>query len=210
MQEAWESTPASQTEDRAWLLTQMSHLQLQKGNTAEARRYAKGALDLFPGYHYALGMLGRIEVATGECAKAVGFFRERYQGAPHAENLFELAEALSCSGEGKQADAAFREFETKALTESVSADNANHELVAYYLDHAHRPERALEIALAERARRHDAYTLDALARSLAAVGQYDEARKTMQAALEFGTQDPALLRHSMSIQALAEKPRNSR
>jgi len=210
MQEAYESTSPSQTEDRAWLLTQMAHLQLQKENLPEAERVAQGALSLFPSYHYALGVLGQVRMAKKQYADAAEFFQRRYSGAPHAENLFALAEALSCAGKREEAEAAFREFEAKALTESATADNANHELVSYYLDYAHQPARALEIARAERARRHDVFTREAWARSLAAMGQYEEAQNEVRAALAFGAENPVLLRRSIQIQTAAQQMKESR
>lgn len=84
---------------------------------------------------------------------AVTLFRRRYDSAPHAENLYTLAEALESAGRTEEAGRAFADFEKAALAESPLADNANHELIAYYVDHARRPQQALEIARREIARR---------------------------------------------------------
>jgi len=199
MHMAYDSTPFQEAEDRAWLLTQIAHLQLLSGNVLEAETYATGALGLFPNYHYALGTLAQVRIAQNRYDDAVALLEKRYSAAPHAENLFALAEALDRAGRKDDAAKAFAEFEQKSLLESNITDNSNHELIGYYVDYAHQPARALEIAKQELARRHDAFTLDAYAWSLAASGDYAQAHAEMQKALAFGVQDPKVLRHASEI-----------
>ena len=199
MQRAYDSTPYQELEDRAWLLTQIAHLHLAAGRLAEAEKFATGALGVFPGYHYALGTLGQIRVAQKRYDDAVALFEQRYKAAPHAENLFALAEATEMAGRHEEAARQFADFERQALMESALADNANHELAAYYTDYAHEPEKALRIADAEAARRHDAFTLDAYAWALAATGDYTRANAEMQKALAFGLKDAKVLAHAGSI-----------
>jgi len=199
MQRAYDSTPYQELEDRAWLLTQISHLHLAAGRLPEAEKFANGALGVFPDYHYALGTLGQVRLAQERYDEAVALFQKRYAAAPHAENLFAVAEALERAGRREEAARAFADFERRALRESAQADNANHELAAYYADYAHRPEEALRIAESEAARRHDAYTLDAYAWALAAAGDYRRANSEMQEALSFGLKDPKALAHARTI-----------
>ena len=199
MHMAYDATPFQEAEDRAWLLTQIAHLELLAGDTAQAEAYATGALGLFPDYHYALGVLAQVRQAQGRNEDAVELLEKRYAAAPHAENLFALAEALDRAGRKDAAAKDFAEFERKALGESNITDNANHELIAYYVDYAHQPAKALEIATQELARRHDAFTLDAYAWSLAASGDYAKANGEMQKAVAFGVKDPKVLRHASEI-----------
>ncbi len=202
MQMAYDDTPYQELEDRAWLLTQMAHLHWVAGNFEKAETYARGALDLFPDYHYALGTLGQIRMAQGKYEEAAQYFQKRYDRAPHAENLYALAEALERAGRHPEADAAFAIFEQKALAESGQADNANHELIAYYVDYAKQPEKALRLAEQELARRHDVFTIDAHAWSLAAsTGDYRTAGQEMQRALAVGVKDPKLLDHARALAA---------
>lgn len=199
MQQAYDSTPYQELEDRAWLLTQMSHLQLTAGRLDEAQTFANGALGVFPDYHYALGTLGQIRMAQKRYDEASSLFQKRYAAAPHAENLFALGEALEHARRHEAAARAFADFERKALAESELADNANHELMAYYTDYAHQPEKAQRIAERELARRHDAFTIDAFAWSLAAAGDYQRANSEMRKALAFGLKDPKVLEHARKI-----------
>lgn len=199
MQQAYDSTSSPELEDRAWLLTQIAHLHLQGGRLAEAEKFATGALGLFADYHYALGTLGQVRMAQKRYDEAVTLFQKRYAAAPHAENLFALGEALELAGRSDEAARAFADFERQAVKESEIADNANHELVAYYIDHAHDPVKARRIAEEELSRRHDAYTLDAYAWSLAAAGDYAHADTEMHKALAFGLKDPKVLEHAHAI-----------
>jgi len=201
MQMAYDSTPFEQSEDRAWLLTQMSHLALAQGDLHRAENYAAGALGLFPKYHYALGVLAQVRQAQGRNDDAVVLLQQRFEAAPHAENLYALAQALEASGRHEEAVKAFAEFERKALLESKLTDNANHELIAYYVDVAHKPEEALRVAEMEIARRHDVFTLDSYAWALAANGDLARADAEEHKALAVGTKDAGILHHAEVIAA---------
>ena len=199
MQMAYDSTPYQEFEDRAWLLTQIAHLHLASGDLAQAEKYASGALEVFPDYHYALGTLGQVRMAQKRFAEAAALFRKRYAAAPHAENLFALGEALHAAGAQAEAARVFADFERKAMAESGVSDNANHELVAYYTDYAGRPEDALRIAEQELKRRHDAYTLDAHAWALDATGDSVRAHTDIERALAWGLKDAKVLEHARVI-----------
>ncbi len=199
MQAALDATPLGETEDRAWLLTQMSHLHLVAGNPEKAESYANGALAVFPDYHYALGALGQVRMAQHRYQDAVALFEQRYRAAPHAENLFAVAQALHEAGKTADASRAFEEFERKALAESAQADNANHELIAYYVDYAGKAAEAVELAKQEIGRRQDVFTLDSYAWALAAAGDYAAAEVQMKRACAIGTRDPRLMEHAAAI-----------
>ena len=203
MQMAYDATPYQELEDRAWLLTQMSHLHLVGGDLVRAETFVNGALGLFPNYHYALGALGQIRVTQSRYGEAASLFQKRYQAAPHAENLYAAAEALELAGRKAEAAGAFAEFERLALGESASADNANHELIAYYTDHANRPAAALRLAEQEMARRRDVFTMDAYAWALAASGDYARASDAIKRALLTGVKDPKVRHHGEVIASKA-------
>jgi len=199
MNMALQSTAPSEAEDAAWILSQIGHLDLSVGKTAEAEKSLQRALVLFPGYHYALGNLAKVRIQQGRYDEAVQLLEQRYQAAPHAENLFDLAEALQLSGRREDAKKAFTEFEQKSLLESNRGDNSNRELIFYYADFAHEPLKALEVAQHEFARRHDVFTLDAYAWALHRNGQDEEARKQIEQALTVGIRDARLFRHAGEI-----------
>ena len=196
MQMAFEATPPSESSDRTWMLTQISHLQLLTGDVATAERSAESALHIFPDSHYALAALAQVRLAQERFDDAVSLLRQRYEIAPHTENLFALGEAQELAGQHAEAQAAFAKFETLARAEVDRADNSNHELVAYYVDHAHAPAKALDVARRELTRRHDIVTVDSYAWALAASGDYTEANRQLQTVLAIGTKNPAVLHHA--------------
>jgi tetratricopeptide (TPR) repeat protein len=196
MQMAYEETSPAETEDRAWMLAQTSHLELLSGDVAKAEMYATASLHAFPDYHFALATLARVRLAQGRYDDAVTLLRQRYQTAPHTENLYQLAEAQELAGRHEDAEASFRQFEALSRAESEMFDNSNRELAAYYVDHAKDPAKALEVARREIARRHDVFTLNSYAWALAANGEYAEAEKQIQAALAVGVKDPTILHHA--------------
>jgi tetratricopeptide (TPR) repeat protein len=209
MASSYQQTPPSEVEDRAWILTQIGHLQLMVRRPGEAEAVLQQALAHFPGYHYALGQMAHVRTAQGRHQEAVDLLRQRNQAAPHPENLYELAEALERAGRAADARAAYAEFERKARAEMEGADNANRELIYYYADHTARAAEAVALARREVARRRDVQTVAAYAWALHASGRPAEAQKEMQAALNVGTRDPELRRRADVI-ARAAKQRHRR
>jgi tetratricopeptide (TPR) repeat protein len=199
MNMAYQSTPPGEVEDGAWIVTQMAHLNLEIGKIGEAERLLQQALAVFPGYHYALANLAKVRSQQKRYDEAVELLTQRYRAAPHAENLYDLAQALQLAGKTADANKAFAEFEQKSLLETNRGDNSNHELIFYYADHAKQPERAQEVAQREIARRHDVFTLDSYAWALYENGQYGEARKQIEIALAVGIRDAKIFRHAGEI-----------
>ena len=210
MQMALESSPPSESEDRAWITTQMAHLKLGMGKTTEAEGLLENALTMFPGCHYALGNLAKVRIQQQRYEEGVLLLKQRYNAAPHAENLFDLAVALKLAGRRSEAKNAFAEFEQKSLLETAKADNSNHELILYYADYANQPAKALEVATREYTRRHDVFTLDCYAWALHVNGRDSEARNPMNAALGVGIQDVKMFRHAAEIASRTGDPTSAR
>jgi tetratricopeptide (TPR) repeat protein len=199
MDMAYQSTPPGEVEDAAWIVTQMAHLNLAIGKIDEAEKLSRQALAMFPGYHYALGNLAKVRIQQKRYDEAVALLRQRYQAAPHAENLFDLAQTLQWAGRREEAKKAFAEFEQKSLLETIRADNSNHELVFFYAVYANLPGKALEVARREYARRQDVFTLDCYAWALHGNGQNQEAIQQINTALAVGIRDAKIFRHAGEI-----------
>lgn len=199
MKMAFDSNPPTQVEDGAWILSQMAHLNLAIGDLDQAETELNQALAMFPGYHYALGNLAKVRIQQKRYGAAVELLTQRYQAAPHAENLYDLAAALQLAGRDDEATKAFAEFEQKSLLETDRGDNSNHELIFYYADYANLPEKALTVAQREIARRRDVHTLDCYAWALYKNGQYAEARQQIETALAVGIREASIFRHAGEI-----------
>ena len=117
MQAAFGRMPYQETEDRAWVLTQIGHLELVRQRPAEAERALEQALELFPNYHYALGSLAEVRTAQKRHREAADLQQQRYAVAPHPENLYELAEAQARAGMTAEAAQSYAQFEAGARRE---------------------------------------------------------------------------------------------
>jgi Tfp pilus assembly protein PilF len=80
-------------------------------------------------------------------------------------------------------------------------ENANQELIFYYLGREHNPAEALRIAQLEITRRHDVNTLDAYAWALCDNGRYEEAKKQIAMALAVGVREAGMFYHAGVIAA---------
>ena len=63
LQMAYHQLADAETENRAWILVQLSHVCLMQGRPEDAERMAQQALQAFPDYHYALGQLAKVRRA---------------------------------------------------------------------------------------------------------------------------------------------------
>lgn len=208
MLQALQRTPPGETEERAWLLTQVSHLQLNAGRLAYAERAADDALALFPAYHYALHQLALVREAQGRHADALALRRQHVAAAPHPENRLWLARALARNGHASEADAEFAGFVSAARAETDKWDNANRELIDYLANEGRDAAGALALAEREYARRQDLQTRAAFAWALHCNGRHAAAWQQAQAMLDLGTRDPALLyRAGIIADAAGERSR---
>lgn len=205
MLQAYDRTRPAEREDRAWIQTQLAHLEQLRGNLDAADKHATLALELFPDYHYALAEMGRIRLKQGRTQEAADALRQRYEAAPHPENLLELGRALDQLGRTEEAQQAFAEFEKAGLAEMDNWDNCNRDLVDYYADIADKPAEALRIAEAEIGRRQDLHTRAAYAWALHKAGRSVEAHEQMEQALATGFEEPKLLERAELIAAAVER-----
>lgn len=199
MRHAYDRTLPSEVEDRAWMLTQLGHLELLAGRVENADLILAEALKLFPNYHYSLAGLAKVRTAQGRLAEAATILEKHVAAAPHPENYLGLAEALRTAGRETEARAAYAEFESKALREMSGWDNANRELIFYYAGQGKKPAEALKIAEMEMARRQDVMTLDAYAWALWINDRQLEAKAAIDRVLTVGVREPATLERAKVI-----------
>ena len=210
MDTAYRRTAESETEDRAWILSQIAHLSLLTCRTAAAETLLNDAQAKFPNYHYALALLADVRMQQGRLDEAIALRQRHYTAAPHPENQFELAALLERAGRTAEAKAAWEKFETAARKEMQGPDNSNIELIYYYADHANRAADALTLARQEATRRQSVRVLEALAWALHKNGLSREARVEMEQALAVGIKQPDSFYHAGVISAAAGAPGDGR
>jgi len=199
MRMALAATDPRESEDRAWLLVQIAHLENLSGDASGSEASYRAALESFAGYHYALAGLSELTLRLGRAGEAASLAREAIEAAPHAERYLLLADALHALGRGQEAQEAEEAFERLALENVGKADNENHDLALFYLERRADPSRALSIAKLEATRRLDVHTLDRLALALLANGEQRQARRLMKRLIKTGTRDPLIATHAVAM-----------
>jgi tetratricopeptide (TPR) repeat protein len=199
--QSYQQTPPTQTEDLAWILTQMAGLDLSSGNIVGADKLLRSALEKFPNYYLALESQARVRIAQLKATEAVKLLRKRNQNFPSVESQYAFAKALEAAGQAAEADTAFAEFERIARGQIDVPKNANLVMAQYYLGRGKKTAEALRIARIEIARRHDVETLDEYAWALYANGQYREAQKEIATALAVGVREASFFFHAGAIAA---------
>ena len=169
--------------DRSRMLTYLAHLHIAVGKIALASKILKecdgtNAETMF--------VRSRLLLAQSKKEEAIMVLRQLSVKQAHPRYLYALGQAT-----GEATD--YAAFERAARKISGLPDHTNPELALYLAGPGERPAEALEIARRESSKRRDIFTLNALACSLAANGDQEEARKIMKEVLAMGTQDSAIL-----------------
>jgi len=188
-------------ENLAWCLTDLGHMLRKTGAFNEAERAYREALRQFPGYHAALGGLGRTQAERGQTGAAIESVLAAQRQAPFPEYAGLLAKFYRKTG---QADAEKRQLALLDVADKLdqaAGEAANRQLALAYADLEHRPARSLALARAELAVRQDVYTYDALAWALYRNQQYAAADEAMTKALAQQTPEPSFRAHADAIQA---------
>jgi tetratricopeptide (TPR) repeat protein len=199
LSQAYQRIRPEEAQERAAILLRLSHLALLNNNPVSADRLVEQARKLFPVYPAATLQLARVRMAQKNYAEAADLFRQVNTIAPRTEYLFYLADALEKGGNVQEASGIFAEFEKKAIAESEQADNANRELIRYYLDGSKNVPDGLRLAKREASIRHDSQTLDLYAWGLYASGRKAEAKTQSDRAMAVGLRDPDVLAHAKMI-----------
>lgn len=193
MQLAVKAASPRDPESIAWAYTRLAAYQAQASRVNEAEGFIDAALQYVPDYASALLVRGRLRLAANRNEDAARVLTRAAELNPLPEYQWLLADALRRVGH----DAAAAATEQVLVETGVASDPRT---VALFLatrglDH----ERAIELARGELERRHDIFTLDALAWTLASAGRLDEASAVMTRALAEGTEDGRLFVHAASI-----------
>jgi tetratricopeptide (TPR) repeat protein len=193
-------------EPTAWSLVELSKLELTLGRRAQARRHARQALEIFPGYPTARYELARVEIASGRPHAATRAAREAAEAVPTTAAVGLLADLLERSGRTQDAR---RQRATIQVVERLLRANGvrvDLESAVYRADLG--SAAAATVALARRARseRPSIYGDDALAWALARAGRCDEALAWSSRSLRLGTKDPLLFFHRGYAEGCAGNP----
>jgi tetratricopeptide (TPR) repeat protein len=192
------------SESVAWCYSRLALYQLQAGNFEAASRACDAALSYQRDYAPALLVEGRIRLARGADAAAVETLRRAAALNPLPEYQWTLADALRATGMEDEA----RRVETQLERDGPIQDPRTFAL--FLATRGKDTAKAVRLAREELGVRSDVFTNDAVAWTLAAAGNLEEARSIITRALATGTRDARLFYHAGMIAAAAGRGSEAR
>jgi tetratricopeptide (TPR) repeat protein len=201
---------APHAENTAWCRAELALMSFNTGALLPAERQAELALKEAPGNPRVLAVMGRIKTAKKEYEAAIDFYLRANAVSPSHESLVGLGDLYALTGRREESEAQYRRLVDLHKTGLHSHGGGLHahlqnsgdaQLARFYADH----DRNLEEALREAQMAHRTYTnvfvTDTLAWCYYKLGRYDDADKTIRAAMRWNTPDAAILFHAGMINA---------
>jgi len=180
-------------ESAAWVHTRLAQIEFQNGDRNEAFQACEQALSFQKDYAPALLLLGRLHLAEGHTANALQSLKKAAELNPLPEYQWVLSEVLRVAGQAEQAAA----VDQVLCRDGAASDPRTFAL--YLASRAQSLELSLKLAREEFNERGDVFTHDALAWSLQANGQHEQAWQEMRKALAERTKDARLFLHAAVI-----------
>ncbi len=202
--EALKSSGRTDPEPRAYVLTEIGHLQWHRGRLDAAVEAYDLALTALPQHAGALLGRGRVKLARKDAAGAIADFE--------ASNRARLAEQTA-EWHGMALRAAGRTAEAEAVDGKLADAGAfdDPRSIALYLNHRGlTPAVALARARTDFAQRQDIYAHDALGFALLRAGDLDAAARHLTEATRWGTPDAMLLAHRGLLEKARGRPDDAR
>lgn len=186
-------------EDSAWVATQLGNLYLDSGRVTRAEREYRRGAHLAPEYVLPQVGLAKVAAVRGHIDEATEDLVGVVDRYPAPEFVILLGDLYAAAGREAQSD---EQYELVRAMQQLYRDNGVNtdlEMALFDADHGVGLERALERARAEYRRRQSIHSADALAWTLYAKGQFEEAARYASEALRLGTRDPLLHFHAGMI-----------
>ena len=202
MRSAARATNRRDADTAAWTQTRLATMLAESGATNEALTRFRYALSMAPRYAPAMLGEGRLLLAGGAVANAVGILREAARLNPLPEYQWALIEALDASG----ADAS--EVRSELAARGASEDPRSYSV--FLASTGGDARLAMRLADEELKIRQDVFTFDAAAWAALAAGDLARARQFSRSSLLEGTNDARLLYHASIIAARSGDTRAAR
>jgi tetratricopeptide (TPR) repeat protein len=206
MQMATDATSAHDPEGQAWHHAQSGDLLFQLGRLDAAEREYDHAAFIFPAHPFAAMGNAKVKAAKGDYAGALEIYLELLKRGPHPNLAARVGELYEQLGKPAEAERYY------ALAENGwRYDTPEPTLLASFLaSHDRKLPEAIKIAEDTAKRRHDIYTMDALAWSYFRSGRIADAAKAMAQAMRTNTKDRGILYHAAAIAQATGNANNAR
>ena len=191
---------AGDREGYAWTSVQLGKLYWMRGDGRTAANLYLGALQVFPGYVYALDALAPVEAARGHLGRAIALERRAVDAIPLPQFVGQLGDLYARAGKLRLAheqQATVRVIQKLLGFNGVKVDL---ETAIYRADHSIDLRGTIALARKARALRPSILGDDTLAWALARGGRCAEALPWSKRAFRLGTHDSLFDFHRGTIE----------
>jgi tetratricopeptide (TPR) repeat protein len=195
-------------EAQSWCLVQLGDEFWKYGKYEQAEKVYDEAVQNFPDYHPAIAGKGKIRAAQGDFENAIKILSEANKRLPSVETAILLGDIYAKQGEAEKAGQQYDLVEI--IERKIGAGNDQKRLALLWADQNIKLDEALTIARREREMRKDIFTADALAWVLYKKGEFQEAKKAADEAMNLKTNDARILYHAGMIENAIGNKRKSR
>lgn len=187
------------SENTAWVRTQLANLYFNAGNLDQAELEYQLTLQNRPDYVYALAGLGRVYAAQGDLDKAIELLKQAIEIMPMPEFVITLGDLYQAAGQEEMASQQYQLLATIEKLYRANGVDMDMEIALFNADHNRNLGATLDLARKAYANRPSIHGADALAWALYKTGSYEEARHYSAEALKLGTKDSLKLFHAGMI-----------
>ena len=178
------------SEERAWALYQIGQLYLAENNLPAASSVFSGILEERPGYAFAIGGHGHIQLIEGNYEEATRLLTAAYELVPADEFLEGLVEVYEATNEDEKKYAALDQIALGYQEADEMGENVRMEYADFLADLEQDLKNALQLAKKEYERRPThLHALETYAWALHKLGRSGEAQEYIDQAMRLGTGD---------------------
>ncbi len=191
---------AGDREGYSWSSVQLGKLYWMRGDGGSATRLYDSALQILPGYVYALDALAPVEAARGHLTRAIALEKRAVDAIPLPQFVGQLGDLYARAGQPRLAheqQATVRVIQRLLGFNGVKVDL---ETAIYRADHSLDPAGTIALARKARALRPSILGDDTIAWALARGGRCAEALPWSTRALHLGTRDSLFYFHRGTIE----------
>lgn len=190
-------TPNS--ENTAWVRTQLANLYFNTGDLDQAELEYQRTLQNRPDYVYALSGLARVRAAQGKMDEAIRFLNQAVEVVPIPEFVIALGDLYQVTGQEEKANQQYQLLATIEKLQRANGVDMDMEIALFNADHGQNLNETLVLAREAYVNRPSIQGADALAWALYKTGNYEEAKKYSEEALQLGTKDALKYFHAGMI-----------
>jgi tetratricopeptide (TPR) repeat protein len=185
----------------AWTRSQLGLLYLSTGRPKLAAATIRTALELFPGYYFALDAIAQAQAALGRPAVAIAYERAAVDRIPLPQYVGFLGDLYRATGQTQKARDQYALIGVIQRLLAANGVKNDLDIALFDVDHGIRLPHALELARRGYRDRPSVFGDDVLAWALARNGRCGEALAYSKRALRLGTQDAVKFFHRGYVEA---------